>query len=81
MEKKEWVISSVYARKDIDWTVLGFTVWVKENKVVVDWKEGYIYRFDFGPASFEKTFWFKDESRLNTLVWQHCYITRSLTLK
>lgn len=77
MEKREAVISSVYARKDIDWTVLGFTVWVKE----VDSKSDYTYRFDYGPASFEKTFWFKDESRLNTLVWQHVFTTRTLTLK
>lgn len=75
MDKKEVVISSVYARKDVDWTLLGFTVWVKEA-----WSD-YVNRFDYGPWSFEKTFWFKDESKLNSLVWQHCYITRSLTLK
>lgn len=75
MEKKEALIHSVYARKDIDWTILGFTIAVKEV-----WSE-YIHRFDFWPANFEKTFWFKDENRVNTLVWQHCNIVRSLTLK
>lgn len=75
MEKKECVISSVYVRKDIDWTILGFTVGVKE------WNSDYVNRFDFGPASFEKVFWFKDEGRVNSLVWSHCYINRSLTLK
>ncbi len=77
MEKREAVISTCYARKDIDWTILGFTVWVKE----VNSKSDYTYRFDFWPATMEKTFWFKDESRCNSLVWQHCYITRSLQLK
>lgn len=78
MEKRECVISSAYARKDIDWTILGFTVWVKE----VNSKSDYTYRFDFWPASFEKQFWFKEEwTRLNNLVWTTCYITRSLTLK
>lgn len=77
MEKREAIISSVYARKDIDWTILSYTVWVKE----VWSKSEYVYRFDYGLASFEKTFWFKDESRLQGLVWQHCYISRSLVLK
>lgn len=77
MEKREAVIHSVYARKDIDWTVLGFTVWVKEKNTNSD----YVYRFDFGPANFEKTFWFKDEARLNSIVWQSVFISRSLTLK
>lgn len=75
MEKKEAVISSIYARKDTDWTLLGFTVWVKS------WNSDYITRFDYWPSSFEKTFWFKDEARVNSLVWQHCYINQSLTLK
>lgn len=78
MEKRECVISSAYARKDIDWTILGFTVWVKE----VNSKSDYVYRFDFWPASFEKQFWFKEEwTRLNNLVGTTCYIVRSLTLK
>lgn len=75
MEKKESVIHSVYPRKDIDWTILWFTVWVKEV-----WSE-YIHRYDFGPTNFEKTFWFKDENKINSLVWQHCYIISSLALK
>ena len=80
MEKIEAVISSVYARKDIDWTLLGFTIWVKEAKDSNS-EKGYIYRYDYSPASFEKAFWFKDEGRVNSLVWQHCYIVRSLQLK
>ena len=80
MEKLEAVIVSAYARKDIDWSLLWFTVWVKESKNANS-ETWYTYRYDFGPATFEKTFWFKEENRLNSLVWQHCYITRSLTLK
>lgn len=75
MEKKDSLIHSVYPRKDIDGTILWFTVGVKEV-----WSD-YIHRYDFWPANFEKTFWFKDESKINSLVWQHCYITSSLTLK
>ena len=41
MEKKEATIHSVYARKDIDGSVLGFTVAVKEVG------SDYIHRFDF----------------------------------
>ena len=77
MQKREAVISTCYARKDIDGTVLWFTVWVKEANSNSD----YVYRYDFGPANMEKTFWFKDESRCNSLVWQHCYINITLSLK
>lgn len=80
MEKLEAVISSAYARRDIDWSLLGFSVWVKEVKDANSDK-GYTYRYDFSPATFEKMFWFKDENKLNSLVWQHCYIVRSLQLK
>lgn len=75
MEKKDCLIHSVYPRKDIDGTVLWFTVGVKEVG------SEYIHRYDFGPASFEKTFGFKDPDKVNTLVWQHCYMTSSLSLK
>lgn len=77
MEKREAIISAVNVRKDIDGTVLSYSVWVKE----VWSKSDYTYRFEYWKASFEKTFWFSEESRLQWLVWQHCFITRSLTLK
>lgn len=79
MEKKLWIISSAYARKDVDGTVLGFTVGVKEANS----NSEYVYRFDFGPASFTKVFgfdWIKEENRLVWLQWSKVYITRSLTL-
>ena len=75
MEKKDCLIHSVYPRKDIDWTVLWFTVGVKEV-----WSE-YIHRYDFWPASFEKTFGFKDPEKVNSLVWQHCVMNSSISLK
>lgn len=77
MLKKECVITACYPRKDIDWSILGFTVCCKE----VNSNSEYVNRFDFGPASFEKTFWFKDESRLNSLVNSKCYLNTTLVLK
>lgn len=74
MKKKTCVIASVYPRNDIDWTLLGFTLWVKEV-----WSE-YVERYDFWPASFEKVFWHKDPNKINTLVWQTIYLTMSLSL-
>ena len=82
MEKKLAVISSAYARTDVDWTVLWFTVWVKEK----DSKSDYTYRFDFWLESFKKTFWLNDDAiknpeRLNDLKGKDCYIIRTLSLK
>lgn len=77
MEKRLCVISACYARKDIDGTVLGYTVWVKE----VNAKSDYTYRFDYGPASMQKTFNVSDEAWCNRLIGKECYIKRFLELK
>lgn len=77
MEKKEAIITSVNVRRDVDGTILSYTVWVQEVWAKYD----YTYRFDYSKSSFEKAFGTSDESKLSTFKWKECFIVRSLTLK
>lgn len=75
MNKKECIIKSVYARRDVDWSIMSIGVWVTDPNS----KSEYVYRFDYSLASFQKVF-NKNENNMNTIIWSKVYLNETLTL-
>lgn len=75
MNKKECIIKSVYARRDVDGSIMSIGVWVVDSNS----KSEYVYRFDYSLASFQKVF-NKNENNMNTLVGSKVYLNETLTL-
>lgn len=75
MNKKECIVKSVYARRDVDWSIMSIGVWVTDPNS----KSEYVYRFDYSLASFQKVF-HKDENNMNTIIWSKVYLNETLTL-